>query len=180
MFALDHIQYARWMSVFLADLQQIHLKYPSVFEAFKKGYFTVKNSSRIFSNIGADQAHEQNNKLVKIDRGAIGILDNPNALLRWAVAGPVISQICKDAELVSKTSTTHHEDKDCFERKFRTDFDSLFSAFLKFGNPFKEEEDLVQLSSKVAMEKASSQSVKEARQKGREQHQTFIKERLSS
>ena len=141
MFVLDHIHYARWMSVFLADLQQIHLKYPSVFEAFKKGYFTVKNSSRIFSNIGVDQAHEQNNKLVKIDGGAIDILDNPNALLRWAVAGPVISLICKDAESVSKTSTTHHEDTDCFERKFRTDSDSLFSAFLEFGNPFKEEEE---------------------------------------
>ena len=36
-----------------------------------------------------DQAHEQNNKLVKIDGGAIGILENQNALLKWAVAGPI-------------------------------------------------------------------------------------------
>ena len=51
-FALDHIHYARWLSVFVKDLQQIPSKYPSIFEAFKKGYFTVKNSNSAFSNIG--------------------------------------------------------------------------------------------------------------------------------
>ena len=41
-----------------------------------KGYFTVKKSKRKVSNIGIDQAHEQNNKLIKIDGGAIGLFDN--------------------------------------------------------------------------------------------------------
>ena len=48
MFALDHIHYARWLSVFVKVLQQIPSKYPSIFEAFKKGYFTVKNSNSAF------------------------------------------------------------------------------------------------------------------------------------
>ena len=70
MFTLDHIHYA---------LQQIPLNHPSIFEAFEKGYFIVKSSSqRKFFNIEVNQVHEQNNKLVKIDGGAIEILDNPN------------------------------------------------------------------------------------------------------
>ena len=73
MFVLDHAHFARWMSVYLEDLKQIPSKYPTVFEEFKRGYFTVKNSNHLFSNIGADQARKQNNKLVKIDRGVIGI-----------------------------------------------------------------------------------------------------------
>ena len=72
--------------------------HPTIFEEFKRGFFTVKNGNRKFSNIGVDQAHEQNNKVIKIDRGAIGIFDNPKALLRWAVAGPIVAKICNDAE----------------------------------------------------------------------------------
>ena len=79
MFSLDHLHYTRWLTVFIKDLEQLN---PEVLNAFKKGYFTVKPIKRIFSNIGIDQAHEQNNKLVKIHGGAIGILENPNALLR--------------------------------------------------------------------------------------------------
>ena len=100
----------------------------------------MKNSNSAFSNIGVDQAHKQNNKLLKIDGGAIGILDNPNALLRWAVAGPIVAQIFKDGAAINERIHIHHEDTRSFEQKFCTDLDSLYSAFLDFGNPFKEEE----------------------------------------
>ena len=77
---------ARPHSLCSMDVQMIPTKHPSILEEFMKGRFTIKNGNRAFSNIGVDQAHEQNNKLVKIEGGAIGIFDNPKALLRWAVA----------------------------------------------------------------------------------------------
>ena len=40
-----------------------------------------------------EQAHEQNNMSVKIDGGAIGTLKNDQAILKWALAGPSISDI---------------------------------------------------------------------------------------
>ena len=82
MFALDHTHCARWMSVFLKGLQLIPSKYPSIFEEFKRSYFTIKNGNRKFSNIGVDQGHEQNNQMIKIEGGAVGIFDNPKTLLR--------------------------------------------------------------------------------------------------
>ena len=130
------------------------------------------------SNIGVDQAHEQNNKLIKIDGGAISILDNPNALLRWAVAGHIVAQICIDGEAINETIHIHHEDTHSFEQKYRTDLDALYSEFLDLGNPFKEEESLVQLSSKDMMDEASSHSVKQASQKGKEKYEAFVTERL--
>ena len=42
---------------------------------------------RVFSNMGANQAHEQNNKVIKADGGAIGIFDDESALLEWAISG---------------------------------------------------------------------------------------------
>ena len=121
MFALDHTHYARRMSVFLKDLQLIPSKYKSIFEEFKRGYFTVKNGNRKFSNIGVDQGHEQNNKLIKIEGEAIGIFDNPKTLLRWTVAGPIVAQVCKNAEEEEVKEKKHHEDNDSFEAKFQKD-----------------------------------------------------------
>ena len=90
MFALDHIHYARWMTVFLEDLFLLPCSQRTTFECLSKGYLTVKKCNRVFSNMGIDQDHEQSNKLVKIDGGAIGN-DNENALVKWAIAGPIIT-----------------------------------------------------------------------------------------
>ena len=55
---------------------------PSVYKEFIEGHFTVRKTINCFSNISIDQAHEQNNKLVKIDGSAVGILDSPCVLLK--------------------------------------------------------------------------------------------------
>ena len=81
------------MPIFICDLKKLVAAKDDLYEKFKEGFFTVKKSKRRFSNIGFDHAHEQNNKIVKTDGGAIGILDSPAALLKWAVAGPEISRI---------------------------------------------------------------------------------------
>ena len=91
-----------------------------LYEKFKEGFFTVKKSKRRFSNIGFDHAHEQNNKIVKTDGGAIGILDSSAALLKWAVAGPEISRILGTIDEENGEDDViynHHEDTDNFEKK---------------------------------------------------------------
>ena len=75
MFALDHVHYAWWLPVFINDFSFLRDENNPVFDAFLNGFFTVRKSERSFSNMATDQAHEQNNKLVKIDGGAVGILD---------------------------------------------------------------------------------------------------------
>ena len=73
MFALDHVHYSRWLPVFLQDLRELPTRHPRVYEEFCNGRFTVQKTGRKFSSIASDQAHEQNNKLVKDEGGAIGI-----------------------------------------------------------------------------------------------------------
>ena len=59
MFSLDHLYCARWLTVFIKDLGQLD---PNVLSAFHKGYFTVKPTRRIFSNIGTEFGVRQNRK----------------------------------------------------------------------------------------------------------------------
>ena len=137
MFSLDHLHYTHWLTVFIKYLEQLN---PEVLNAFKKGCFTVKPSKKVFSNIGIDQVHEQKHKLVKIHGGAIVILENPNALLRWAVGGAVVGELCHDEKLSEMSSKNHHENTQAFESNFRKDFKSLYKSFHNLGNPFKEKE----------------------------------------
>ena len=93
LFALYHTQYSRWMLVFIQDFSTLERDHNETYKAFKKGFFTVRKTNCVFPNMGIDQAHDQNNKILKADGGVIGILDNPTALLKWPICGPVISEI---------------------------------------------------------------------------------------
>ena len=75
--ALNHIHYLKWRTVFLNDIKDLP---HSIKEAFDQGNFTVKKTSRVFSAMEIGQAHEQNNRAVKVDGGTIDIIGNEMAL----------------------------------------------------------------------------------------------------
>ena len=66
LFALDHYNYAKWVSVHLIDIYQLHINCPDIHEYFKDGSFSFKKTSRQFSKMAPDQVHEQNNDLSKV------------------------------------------------------------------------------------------------------------------
>ena len=134
--------------------------------------------------MATDQADEQNNKLVKIDGGAVGILDNEAALLKWAVASSIISEILQDQEPSNpkdKDILKHHENTKSFEEKFKKDKEAFQNAFLTYGNPFQEEEiSLMHMISKVVLSDDATSSVKMAKEIGKRQYDLFVEERLIS
>ncbi len=85
---------------------QLEHRHPTVYSEFMLGHFTVQKSARQFSAIALDHNHEQLNQLIKGDGGAIGLTENPGALLRWMVAGPELARV------INEFDTPHHgEDK---------------------------------------------------------------------
>ena len=67
----------------MAKLATEHSDVAAQYNAFN---FTVQKTRKGFSSIPIDQAHEQNNALIKGDGGAVGLADNPSALNCWMVA----------------------------------------------------------------------------------------------
>ena len=59
MFALDHAHYVRWLPVFVNDLKLSEFKHSDIYSEFQNGNFTVNKTTKPFSSIGIDQAHEQ-------------------------------------------------------------------------------------------------------------------------
>ena len=74
-FALDHYNYARWLSVHLFDLLSLENSLPDIYQNFKDGHFSFQKSNREFSSIALDQVHEQNNAVLKSVAGVTHILN---------------------------------------------------------------------------------------------------------
>jgi len=78
--AMDHTNYARWIPVDLRDMVTLPRAQPQVAREFEAGSFTIQKTSRQFSAIPIDQAHEQNNAAIRGDGGAVGVIDKSTAL----------------------------------------------------------------------------------------------------
>ena len=136
--------------------------------------------SRHFHPLALDHAHEQANALVKGDGGACGLPENPAALLRWMVAGPELARMTQEFEesirSITKEDTRHHEQVPGEQVLFKKDVASLVSSFEEVGNPYEENsKDLFALESKVIVENAVIQTVKNVITIGQEQYNTFFK-----
>uniref|UniRef100_H3B0T8 Uncharacterized protein n=1 Tax=Latimeria chalumnae TaxID=7897 RepID=H3B0T8_LATCH len=85
-FALDHVHYARLLRVFVKTLRDLKIRLPKVHEEFMKGKFVIQKTGQPFSSLSDDHVHEQNNRNVKPDGGAVGLLGSLNALSKPEIA----------------------------------------------------------------------------------------------
>lgn len=184
MFSLDHINYARWLSVHIRDLQALPTTIPKVEEQFQKGLFVVHKSKHPFSAISLDHAHEQQNAIVKGEGGAVGLTSNPAALRRWMIAGPEIARVVQEFEATAfgpsrESCNSHHEQNLSFQTSFLKDVDSLVSTLKDLGNPFEEETgELFSLDSKEIMNADVINTVRNALSIGQAQYKQFVNERF--
>ena len=144
MFSLDHVHYSRWMPIFIQNLNDLKLWHNDIYEQFLNGDFTMVKSLKKFSAIAEDQVHEQNNKLIQAEGGAIGILDSKDALIKWMIAGPELADIIynynenNSATEYESEYQHHREHTKSFDEKFRKNVTLLTDAFKEMGNVFEE------------------------------------------
>lgn len=183
-FALDHTHYARWISVSLSDLSQLPSKHPDIVQQFESGNFTVKRTARAFSAIAIDQAHEQNNKIIKDEGGAVGIITDQKKLTRWMVDGPEIARVIQEFQCGLKSSSIenlrHHEQTASIQQAFLKDVKSLVATINEKGNPFEERSAnlLVLHSRDIVNHSGALETVQNILEVGKTQFNDFVTERF--
>uniref|UniRef100_UPI00358F24FE uncharacterized protein n=1 Tax=Myxine glutinosa TaxID=7769 RepID=UPI00358F24FE len=180
-FALDHQNYARWVPVFIRDLESLP---SSIQEEFEAGHWAISRSNHRYSSIPIDQAHEQANKRVKGVGGVIGITENPEMLERWIATGPEISRVLEqftDVDDDEDQELPHHEEGSTSQHRFRRHVTNLMDVLQSRGNPFEESSaELVTLDNKVCVDKSAATSVRVLESRGQEQYDHFRKNVLDS
>jgi len=158
----------------------LRARIPDVAEQFSQGKFVVRKTSRPFSAISVDHAHEQNNAIVKGTAGVTDLMQNPKAMLRWMVAGSEIARAITefDTNCMSQQGR-HHEHTLSTQMSFARDMNALVEIIDSYGNPFEEEtSDLLVLDTRDIVDSKISQSIRDMEKIGRLQHNEFTEERL--
>ena len=163
---MNHINYARWLPVHLRDMMLLPILSPSTEGKFRDGCFVVHKTRNKFSGLAIDQAHEQNNALVKSDGGAVGLTENPGALRRWIIAGPEMSRLSKDFEALylchADITESHHEQTKGSQQSFHQHVTSLVKSMEDLGNPFTEQSnDLLSLDTKDIADPSVVQTIRQ-------------------
>ena len=193
-FALDRTHYARWLPVHIRDMECLETEIPAIAAEFKNGNFVVNKTNSAFSSLPIDQGHEQNNKIVKGDGGAIGLTESSSQLLRWMVSGPEMSRIINDFELSQELVRNiaiqeeqedlhHHEQMKGVQNTFRNQVNAVCrvcsSTIEEMGNPFADQTgDLFVLDTRDIADSKVVETVRTVRQLGKDQYQQFVTKRL--
>ena len=143
MFLMDHSNYARWLSVHYRDMCVLPFTHAGVYKYFIKGYFVVHETTKLFSAIAFDHAHEQENANVKGEGGSVGLTENPSALRRWMVADPELPSMIQEFEGSNNETeeNDHHEQKSGIQNAFCKNVLNTPSSLKNLATRFWKEEE---------------------------------------
>ncbi|XP_014670830.1 PREDICTED: uncharacterized protein LOC106811642 [Priapulus caudatus] len=133
----DHVNYARWGPVYLADMKGLAQTAPEVHEEFLARNFVVKRHAWRFNQVPVDQATEWVNKVCKLSNGIIGITRNDTARDRFCTTWSERSQISDDTlHLFSLRNDDSEKDfltrKDGLPSKMTRDLDAASKLEAQF------------------------------------------------
>ena len=104
-FAMDQPNYARWLPVYIADMNMLECSHPKVHEEFLAGNFSVSHSGHPFSQVSTDVALEQSiNADSKSKGGRVGMSQSPALLERWFLTAqsPPLSRRCTEMMKITR------------------------------------------------------------------------------
>lgn len=177
-FALDHVNYSRWLPVFINDMKSLP---EDVKEELPKNW-VVQKTEKNFSVMPIDQAHEQNNAIVKGTGGAVGLTENPVAFARWMVAGPEMARLLKEFEInflkeKECENYLHHEQSLSTQKTFQKQVLNLVETINEMGNPFKDDfKELVALDTRNCANESVITTVNALEEVGTSRYQSYVKE----
>ena len=181
-FRYDHHNYARWGTVYLAEMHMLPAEVESEFQA---GNFVVKDSNHTFNQVDPDHSQEWLNATGKKGGGIVGITKTTSALSRWALSYNLRSQLTVQTRKLflceHEDDYKHNESSKGRIKRDEEDEDKILATFRRF-NVFGDSSDpSISLQNIVTKDLATTyieNSLLSARQLGQDQLTEFVRTRL--
>lgn len=177
----DHTNYARWGSIYLAQMNQLP---PEVETEFQQGNFVVKRSNHRFCQVDPDHSQEWLNSTGKKGGGIVGITKTTSALCRWALSYNLRAQIASRTYdmygLGFDDQVTRNESTMARRRRDTSDEDKILDVLLKF-KVFSDTTSVGLLRNIATKDLATDEiqnSLLHAERLGQEQLNHFVENRL--
>ena len=192
-FAYDRINYARWGSVYFADMKSLPWSAKEVHDEFMNGNHPIKRAAGSFNQVWTDLALEQSiNRDSKVKGGIIGFTQQKDAVNRWYLTAHTRAHIvsstkamCGNEETVpwNETAQPHKEGGKSRMERDENDVQKLLNVLTEqMLNPFDPSKHKSKLVMNLATGMTASEEVSNdiisARAKGRDNFDEFVKTRL--
>ena len=176
----DHLNYARWGPVYIAEMHQLP---EPVLSEFQRGNFVVKRSDQKFNQVDPDQAMEWINGTGKKGGGIIGITKTTSALCRWTLSYNLRAHIAAETHAMYNncpgSTHVHNEASKSRQKRDNEDEMALLSAFQRFQVFASVSPGSLQnLVTKDLATEAILNSLLCAKELGQEEVNTFVEERM--
>ena len=184
LFRYDHVNYARWGTVYLAEMLVLP---PEVLREFQEGNFVVKRSNRNFNQVSADQSTEWLNATGKKSGGLVGITRVASALSRWTLSYNLRTVIASQTTAMMSLTTDDEDDEythnECTKSRMeKDDYDEdRIAVSLKQQGVFQDGVDTLKnvINSDVATPEIQ-ESLLGADHHGQVQMKAFVDQRLNA
>ena len=182
-FAYDKVNYARYLSPYLAEMTNLSEKNPEVYEAFKSGQFSVQLSTKNpFGRIPVDQTTEVTvNKDTQTPGGTTRFSLKASSVKRFYLTAEYRSAFLGQLRDLVKGSNTELHHPELQQTRIKTD-EKAVSAVVDLVkgwiNPFAEKQELVCISTAKATPKDITSDLMKAHEIGKQSYTTFKRERL--
>ena len=174
----DHTNYAKWGTVYLAEMNQLPQE---VEDEFRAGNFVVKASQLSFNQVDPDHVQEWLNGTCKNSGGIIGITKTPSALNRWSLSFTLHTKVVQDTYqlfgLTLDESLQHKEGNHSQRLRDTKDEDSLVRCLTQYG--FLRADRPGQVLEKDQTTAVITESLLQAESLGQKQLEQFVSERFS-
>ena len=196
-FAMDRINYARWLPVYLSDMNMLETSHPEVYKEFINGNHSVSHSKEPFAQVWTDMALEQSINLDSKSKGGIvGMSTKEDAVDRWfltihdrAAMTQAVKAMCGFEN--STRIGTHKDTGPSRLARDEKDVQKLVESFSSglLSNPFHIPDDihddsnpipLSNLASGVVLPDADADRLMRATELGRQSMERFISSRVKS
>lgn len=151
---------------------------------FRTGHFVFSKTGNPFSALPFDQAHEQNNDLIKNNGGVSGLTHDPASLRRIMLAGPEVTRLLSEFKGVptsARKGGKHHEQHLWYQNTFKSHCSALKNSFLQYQNPFNElGPELITLDTRASAGSDATKILLSLEELGKEKVRDFLEKRLKT
>ena len=184
-FAYDHVNYARYLPVYLIHMIQLPETHPEAQLMLQNGEFGVQRTTEHgFAQLPIDQTIEQTlNRSTKTKGGIVGFSLKKNAVQRWLLTAhsrALFVDKCRMMTGKKEDNRLHKETGKSRMKRDEEDVRKVMEVVSSWTNPFQPSEELCSLSSGCVVTETIKSDLLAAKEKGTEALTAFVEDRLLS
>lgn len=184
-FAYDHINYARYLPIYLHDMLALPKSHPEAHKMLSGGDFGVQRSSNHgFAQVPVDQTIEQTlNRSTKSKGGIVGFSLKKPAVQRWMLTAHARAGfVDKCRQMIAMSGNDQNMHKESGSKRLEKDEEAVIKVMetiRNWRNPFDSSEDLSSISSGCVASPSVRNDLLMAKEKGKAALKSFVDSRLT-